>query len=196
MAELENKTNLIDPWRLVLKYNHSPLIRKLYDGLGIIFDNSSLWNFSDFFNVEVAIGAWLDKLGALYNLNRPYGLTGQVFVLDIDMLDDESIVMDGFTEALSDIMFRSLFRLLTSSYLVLPSVDTLSNFFEDVFGGPEEVRCEIIDQYMKFTINLYFANPQYVKVLYTILDLNPKILGVFPGVDYEIIPTFMYPPNP
>lgn len=193
MVDIKNVTNLVDPWRLALRYNNSPMIRKLYDGLGAIIDNSSLWDFYKFYDVEQAKGPWLDKLGALYNLNRPIGLTGQVFVLDIDRLDDETIVLDGFTESLSDNMFRSLFKLLTTSYLVLPSVDSLSTFFQDVFGGEQEVRCDIIDSYMKFTINLYFANPQYVKVLYTILDLNPRILGDFPGVDYKIIPQLMYP---
>lgn len=193
MADIQNVTNLVDPWRLALRYNNSPMIRKLYDGLGAIIDNSSLWNFGNFFDVNQATGVWLDKLGTLYNLNRPIGLTGQVFVLDIDRLDDQGIRMDGFTESLSDAMFRSLFRLLTASYLVLPSVDTLVEFFQDVFGGEEQVRCEIIDSFMYFEINLYFANPQYVKVLYTILDLNPRILGDFPGVDYKVIPQLMYP---
>lgn len=193
MAELKDVTNLVDPWRLALKYNNSPRIRKLYDGLGAIIANSSLWDFYKFFDVEQAGGTWLNKLAKLYNIDRPSGLTGAVFVLDIDKLDDESVKMDGDNDNLSDDVFRSLFRLLTSSYLVLPSVDTLCGFFEDVFGGANNCRCEIIDAFMQFEIHLYFADPQYVKVLYTILDLNPRILGDFPGVDYTIIPELMNP---
>lgn len=195
MAELKDITNLTDPWRLALKYNNSPRIRKLYDGLGAIIGNSSLWDFYKFFDAEQASGSWLDKLASLYNVSRPVGLTGAVFVLDIDKLDDESIQMDGGENTLTDDVFRSLFRLLTSSYLVLPSVDTLVQFFEDVFGGSNQVRCEIIDSYMSFKIYLYFANPQYVKILYTLLDANPYILGIIPGVSYEVIPELMNPIN-
>lgn len=195
MAELKDITNLTDPWRLALKYNNSPRIRKLYDGLGAIIGNSSLWDFYKFFDAEQASGSWLDKLASLYNVSRPVGLTGAVFVLDIDKLDDESIQMDGGENTLTDDVFRSLFRLLTSSYLVLPSVDTLVQFFEDVFGGSNQVRCEIIDLYMSFKIYLYFANPEYVKILYTLLDTNPYILGIIPGVSYEVIPELMNPIN-
>lgn len=193
MAEVKDITNLIDPWRLALKYNNSPKIRKLYDGLGAIISNSSLWDFYKFFDAEQAVGVWLNRLAKLYNVERPIGLTGRVFVLDIDSLDDESIVMDGKNDVASDEVFRSLFRLLTSSWLVLPSVDTLVQFFEDVFGGANKVRCEIIESFMRFEIYLYFADPQYVKILYTILDTQPKILGDMPGVDYEVFPRLMNP---
>lgn len=193
MAEVKDITNLIDPWRLALKYNNSPKIRKLYDGLGAIISNSSLWDFYKFFDAEQAGGVWLNKLAKLYNVERPIGLTGRVFVLDIDSLDDESIVMDGKNDVASDEVFRSLFRLLTASWLVLPSVDTLVQFFEDVFGGANKVRCEIIESFMRFEIYLYFADPQYVKILYTILDTRPKIIGDIPGVDYEVFPQLMNP---
>ena len=193
MAEVKDITNLIDPWRLALKYNNSPKIRKLYDGLGAIISNSSLWDFYKFFDAEQAVGVWLNKLAKLYNVERPIGLTGRAFVLDIDSLDDESIIMDGKNNTVSDDVFRSLFRLLTSSWLVLPSVDTLVQFFEDVFGGANKVRCEITESFMRFEIYLYFADPQYVKILYTILDTQPKILGDIPGVDYEVFPRLMNP---
>lgn len=194
MAEVVDITNLVDPWRLALRYNNSPSIRKIYDGLGAVVANSSLWDFYKFFDVNEAAGTWLDRLGKLYNINRPVGLTGSVFVLDIDALDDESVMMDGLTESLADSIYRNLFKLLTESYLKFASVDTLTDLFEGIFGGNNELRCEVIEDYMSFTIYLYFANPSYVKVLYTILDINPHIIGDFPGVDYTIIPTFMNPP--
>lgn len=192
---LVDETNLIDPWRLALKYNQSPNIRQIYDGLGAIFDNHSLWDFYKFFDTDQAFGVWLDKLGALYNIARPIALTGEVFVLDVDGLDNPSVLLDGLTAAISDKMFRRLIQIKMASNLEMPSVDSISDLFERVFGGPDLCRCEIEEEYMSFVVNLYFADPLDIKVMYTVLDINPNVIGEFPGVSYRVVPHLMYPPQ-
>lgn len=191
---MTNDTNLIDPWRLALRYNNSPRIRKLYNDMGTIFDNHSLWDFYKFFDSSQALGQWLDRLGTLYNIKRPIGLNGSQFLLDVDMLDDPNIVLDGLSSALADSFYRRIFEIRTRTNLDFASVDTISDLFEDIFGGPEQCRCEIEENFMSFVINLYFADPLEIKTLNTILDMNPNIIGEFPGVSYTVIPHFMYPP--
>lgn len=186
-TQYQNPPDLIDPWRLALKYNQSPRIRKLYDGLGDIVARHSMWNFYKFFDVDQARGVWLDKLGELYNYKRPFGLTGSVFVLDIDRLDDVTIVMDGFTAELVDEFYRALLKLRQSGNFTMLSFDTIENVFKTVFGD-DNVEVEVEEGYMSFTIYLTLVDPMDVKILYTILEMEPEILGVFPGISYTIIP--------
>lgn len=186
-TQYQNPPDLIDPWRLALKYNQSPRIRKLYDGLGDIVARHSMWNFYKFFDVDQATGIWLDKLGELYNYQRPFGLTGSVFVLDIDSLDDVTVLMDGLSAELVDAFYRTLLKLRQAGNRTMLSYQTIEETFEIAFGT-DNVEVEIEDDYMSFTVYLTFVNPLDVKVLLTILDIEPEILGRFPGVSYTIIP--------
>lgn len=183
---MENKSNLIDPWRLALRYNNSPLMRKLYDGLGTIFDNSSMWDFYKFFNTDEARGTWLDKIGNLYGIPRPLGVPGDQFVLDVDMLDDDTVVLDGSVGQLLDVYYRRLLQIKAFTNLTLPSVNTIAQIFDEVFAFPDTVITKVIDGYMRFDIEVYFGKPSNVKILQTILDNDPHFLGEFPGVDYSV----------
>lgn len=190
---IEDQTNLIDPWRLALRYNQSPQIRQIYNGLGAIVANSSLWDFYKFFDLNQATGTWLNKIGALYNINRPIGLNGSQFVLDVDALDDPEAILDGLTAALLDDFYRALIQMRLQTFLDFASVDSISDLFERMFGGQDKCLCVVNEGYMSFTVDLYFADPRDIKILNTVLDLNPNIIGDFPGVSYTVVPHFMYP---
>lgn len=192
---IQDQTNILDPWRLALRYNQSPQIRQLYNGLGAFVINASLWDFYKFFDLEEASGVWLNKIGALYNINRPIGLNGTQFVLDVDALDDPDAILDGLTSALLDDFYRRLIQMRLRTYMDFATVDSMSDLFERMFGGADKCRCVIEDSYMSFVIHLYFADPRDIKVLNTVLDINPNVIGEFPGVAYVVQPDFMYPPS-
>lgn len=60
----------------------------------ISVSNEDLFNF---FNLDEAIGEWLDQLGAYLNIPRPYVITDKALVMDNPecLMDDPNFLMDG-----------------------------------------------------------------------------------------------------
>jgi len=60
----------------------------------ISVSNEDLFNF---FDLDLAKGAWLDQLGAYLNIPRPYVITDQALIMDDPecFMDDPNFLMDG-----------------------------------------------------------------------------------------------------
>ena len=70
--------------------------------------NEDLFNF---FNLDEAVGEWLNQLGAYLNIPRPYIITAQTLVMDDpdSLMDDPNYLMDG-EGLVDDITYRACIR--------------------------------------------------------------------------------------
>tara|TARA_R110000868_G_scaffold189510_1_gene432503 strand:+ start:380 stop:892 length:513 start_codon:yes stop_codon:yes gene_type:complete len=60
----------------------------------------SLYNF---YNIDEAIGLWLDQIGAYLNLPRPFITTNLTFINDLSLMDDPNYLLDGNALAPDDV---------------------------------------------------------------------------------------------
>lgn len=178
-------------WRFENTKNFAKHFKKQWE----LLQDVALKNLDDYFNMDIAEGKWLDQIGTIYGLTRPYGLVGDEFVLDLSRMDDPRDVLDGNTDSVLDNLYRTLILLKSSSSNKLFS---MLNIKDNIIGlfGEEEVKVEFIenvDYYtelpkeMYFQLRLYFKSSNILKTFLSLIDQNPHLLGKPMGVSYDII---------
>lgn len=178
-------------WRFENTKNFATHFKKQWE----LLQDVAFKNLDEYFNMNVAEGEWLNQIGTIYGLARPYALVGDQFILDLSALNDPNTVLNGNTGDILDSLYRTLIVLKSSSANKLFSMPNIKENFVGLFGE-DEVKVEFIenvDYYtqlprnMYFQLRLYFKSPTILKTFLSLIEVNPYLLGKPMGVSYDII---------
>lgn len=163
-----------------------------------LLQDVAIKNLDDYYNLPLAEGTWLDQIGEIYGLSRPYTLAGDQFILDLNMLDDPEVALDGNDGPLLDSLYRTLILLKSSSSSKLFCMKNIADNFKGLFGDDIKVEfIENIDYYtgkvrpMYFQLKLYFKNASALRVFLQLVENNENLVGKPMGVSYDIICDFL-----
>lgn len=158
-------------------------------------------NLDEYWNINVASGEWLKQLGATFHVEKPQILSGNAFILDIDILDDESVFLDGTNEDIADDIFRKIIILRSISTRKLFSIKNIADNIYSAFGA-DQVKVEFKENVDRlgnpkeryFQLILTFKNHEMIKLFIGLQETFPLILiGKPMGVSYDIY--VEYDPN-
>ena len=84
------------------RFSHTEIFLKHFVKQWELLQDVQIKNLDEYWNLNVATGEWLKQLGATFHVDKPQILSGNAFILDIDMLDDESVFLDGTNEDIAE----------------------------------------------------------------------------------------------
>lgn len=176
------------------RFAHTEIFLKHFIKQWELLQDVQIKNLDEYWNISAAKGDWLKEIGAIFHIPRPQVLSGEAFVLDIDMLDDPEVFLDGALEDIGDIFFRKLIILRSISTMKLFSIKNIAENLYEAFGR-DQVKVEIFENsdvngnYKEryFRLKLTFKNSDMIKLFVGLQETYPLILiGKPMGVSYDI----------
>lgn len=163
---------------LLFQYKNSPSLSTIYDGLFPIFRQASPRDLMNFFDIDRASDKWLDAIGEIFGITRYYSTISNLFILDIDKLDDSSIRLDGEPSSINDEEYRSLIKV----FLFRKGKHfTIENIYEVIQNAFNPYSIDIIDGNGEVTINLVFSDLNALRKFNSLYNINNNLLGVPTG---------------
>lgn len=183
------------------RYAHTDIFLRHFIKQWELLQDVQLKNLDEYWNINAASGEWLKQIGADFHIQKPKILSGNAFILDIDMLDDPSVFLDGTSEDIADEFFRKLIILRSISTMKLFSIKNIAENLYEAFGR-DQIKVEIFentdinnnpkDRY--FRLHLTFKDTEIIKIFVGLQETFPLILiGKPMGVSYDIY--VEYDPN-
>lgn len=183
------------------RFAHTEIFLKHFIKQWELLQDVQIKNLDEYWNIEAASGKWLKQVGAAFHLNKPDTLSGDQFVLDIDELDDESVVLDGTSAEIDDALFRAMIVLRSSSSMELFSIPNIAKNLYHAFGS-DKIKVEFFENTdnwgnpkpMYFRILITFKDYETIKTFIGLQDTYPLIMiGKPMGISYDIYSA--YDPN-
>lgn len=182
------------------RFAHTPIFSKNFVEQCNLFQDVALQNLDEFYNIDAAQGVWLDMIGNIFNLKRPYGINGNQFVLNLDKLNDPTVVLNGYPESVSDNIYRILIKMRAASKNKLFTMKNIKEMLETVLGADNvnvqfRENTNVLEQYVPryFRVLLTFRDALTAKIFLGLIDMNPDLLGKPMGYHYDIYCS--YDPN-
>ncbi|MBO7732877.1 MAG: DUF2612 domain-containing protein [Methanobrevibacter sp.] len=171
--------------RLIGQYANSPVMLKLANGLGTLFDDSPfIKNWYDvIFNLETANGYGLDVWGAILNRSREFIYNGNRYYLQ----GAQTIGGVDFTAEQMENLYRKVLQLTAMRYIGNASIASLNTLIQFIFKDDGECYClEYGTMYIRYVFRFYLNDVQ--KAIIETIDPHPS------GVEssYEYLPTQTY----
>lgn len=196
MKELTfNSTTL--GWR----FSHTEIFLQHFIKQWELLQDVGIKNLDEFWNIESASGTWLKTIGIDFHIERPQVLDGNMFILNLDRLNDPDVFLNGTPQDLADSLFRMVILMRSLSTMQLFTMPNIANTFTEVFGA-ENVKVEfrentdLNDQPREryFRMLIWFKRREDAKVFVGLQETNPLILiGKPMGIGYDIYAE--YDPN-
>lgn len=159
---------------LLFQYKTSPKIVSLYDGFYKLAVAASPDDLKNIYNLDKAEGKWLDLIGGIVNVPRWYANFNDAFTLDIDYLDDPTIVLDGAAGSINDAKYRALIKL---SIYRRRKAFSIPNIYEVLNRAFKPHSIDIVEGDGEMTINLVFANQEDLRVFNALYNIDANLLG-------------------
>lgn len=177
---------------ILFQYKTAPQLSSLLAGSKQFVIDNSKEDIFRFFNIDEAVGLWLDQLGAYLNVERPliaalnsgYG----TFIMDSSLMDGSDL-LDGTAFATDD-LYRAFIKgqiLKRNSRFTVDDIISVLQFTfpESIILITEGIKC--------LNINVGVTNNQDKINLELLNGLDPKWFGTPSGVCIESFNTFVLP---
>ena len=183
------------------RFAHTGIFLKHFVKQWELLQDVQIKNLDEFWNIKDAVGQWLRELGTIFHVPNPQIKGQNAFVLDIDRLDDESVVMDGTLSDMADELYRKVITIRTMSTMKLFSMKNIADVIYQAFGE-DQVKVEFRENTdlndnpkpMYFRILLTFKDANIAKLFAGMQDVLPNILiGKPMGISYDVF--VKYDPN-
>lgn len=175
------------------RFMHAPIFSTNFVEQWKLIQDVALRNLDEFYNLNAASGAWLDMIGNIFNLRRPYGINGNQFVLNLDRLNDPSVVLNGYPESVSDQIYRILIQMRAASKNKLFTMKNIAEMITTVLGADQVIvqfreNTDVLGNYVPryFRILLTFKESLTAKIFLGLVEMNPDLLGKPMGYHYDI----------
>ena len=186
-----NTTTSIEPstlytTRLIGQYANSPVMLKLANGLGTLFDESGFianW-YNVVFNLETATGYGLDVWGLILNRSREFVYQGTKYYLQ----GAQTIGSVTFTAEQMENLYRKILQLTAMRYIGNASLASLNSLIQFVFKEDGECYCLEYEaaMHIRYVFRFYLNDVQ--KAVIETIDPHPS--GV--TTSYEYLPVGTY----
>lgn len=176
------------------RFAHTEIFLKNFIKQWELLQDVQIKNLDEYWNINAASGEWLKQIGATFHVDKPQVLSGNAFILDIDMMDDPSVFLDGTNEDIADDIFRKIIILRSISTMKLFSIKNIADNLYQAFGS-DQIKVEIFENtdvngnYKEryFRLLLTFKNTEMIKLFIGLQETFPLILiGKPMGVSYDI----------
>lgn len=159
---------------LLFQYKNSPKIKGLYEGLFTLFTLASPYDLRNVYDLDKASGKWLDLIGANCNVPRWYAALNDAFTLDVDYLDDPTVVLDGKEGSINDAKYCALIKL---SLFRRRKAFSIPNIYEVLMEAFHPYSIDIIEGDATMTIDLVFSNIGDLRVFNALYNIDNNLLG-------------------
>lgn len=166
---MENRQN-----SLLFQYKNSPKIKTIYEGLYNLAVQASPDDLKNVYNLDNATGNWLNLIGDNCNVPRWYAALNDAFTLDVDYLDDPTIILDGNEGSINDAKYRALIKL---SLFRRRKAFSIPNIYEVLKEAFNPYSIDIIEGDATMTIDLVFANIADLRVFNALYEIDNNLLG-------------------
>ena len=176
------------------RFAHTEIFLKHFIKQWELLQDVQIKNLDEYWNINAASGDWLKQIGAAFHVEKPQVLSGNAFILDIDMMDDPSVFLDGTNEDIADDIFRKIIILRSISTMKLFSIKNIADNLYEAFGS-DQIKVEIFENtdingnYKEryFRLLLTFKDTEMIKLFIGLQETFPLILiGKPMGVSYDI----------
>jgi hypothetical protein len=166
--------------RLLFQYKNGVRFQTLMDGLFDFFKGNSKSSLYDIFDVDLAEGEWLDLIGNLIDVYRPFVLTGNAFTLDDTLTDDDDYQMDGDGVPAPDDLYRLLINNKIKINNSRQTTDEIQQRISDVVG----IDRLVWEENVKDITNLIYltGDTRKKELLYSLNAFDRKWFGLPAGV--------------
>lgn len=159
---------------LLFQYKNSPRIKTLYEGLYTLAEQASPYDLRNIYNLGEATGKWLNLIGDNCNVPRWYAALNDAFTLDVDFLDDFSVVLDGLEGTINDYKYQALIKL---SLYRRRKAFSIPNIYEVLMEAFNPYSIDIIEGDGTMTIDLVFRTIGDLRVFNALYDIDNNLLG-------------------
>lgn len=163
---------------LLYQYADSPKMVALYQGLYDLFAMASPRDLMRIYDIDNATGKWLDFIGDICNVPRWYANFNDAFTLDIDYLDDPTVVLDGLAGSINDAKYRALIKL---SIYRRNKPFSIPNIYEVLNEAFHPYSIDIIEGDGTMTIDLVFDTARDLRVFNALYNIDNNLLGIPTG---------------
>ena len=176
------------------RFAHTEIFLKHFLKQWELLQDVQIKNLDEYWNINTASGDWLKQIGVAFHVDKTQVLSDNAFVLDIDMLDDSSVFLDGTNEDIADELFRKIIILRSVSTMKLFSIKNIADNLYEAFGS-DQIKVEIFENtdvngnYKEryFRLLLTFKDTEMIKLFVGLQETLPLILiGKPMGVSYDI----------
>ena len=126
------------------RFAHTEIFLKHFLKQWELLQDVQIKNLDEYWNISAARGEWLKQIGATFHIEKPQVLSGDAFILDIDMLDDPDVFLDGVLEDIADSIFRKIIILRSISTMKLFSIKNIADNLYEAFGQ-DQIKVEIFE---------------------------------------------------
>lgn len=158
-------------------------------------------NLDEYWNINVATGAWLSQLGEVFDTARVQTLGENAFLLNVSRLNDADSRLNGKVQDVADDLFRKIILMRSLSVNKLFSMKNIAEGLYEVFGR-DQIKVEFREntddfgnpQPQFFRILLTFKDSEVIREFNGMLKTHPMLfIGKPMGVSYYIY--ISYDPN-
>ena len=172
--------------RLIGQYANSPVMLKLANGLGTLFDESGFienW-YNVIFNLGTAVGYGLDIWGLILNRSREFNYNGVKYYLQ----GAQTIGNVTFTAEQMENLYRKILQLTAMRYIGNASLSSLNTLLQFIFKEDGECYCLEYEaaMHIRYVFRFYLNDVQ--KAVIETIDPHPS--GVI--TSYEYLPAGTY----
>jgi hypothetical protein len=189
-----SKTLTFSEATLGWRFSHTTIFLRHFIKQWELLQDVQIKNLDEFWNIKEAVGQWLWELGNIFHVPNQQIKGKNAFVLDIDKMDDSSVVLDGTLEDMEDALYRKIITIRTNSTMKLFSMKNIADAIYQALGA-DQVKVEFrentdnlgVVKPMYFRILLTFKDPEITKLFAGMQDTLPNILiGKAMGVSYDV----------
>lgn len=179
------------------RFAHTEIFLKHFIKQWELLQDVQIKNLDEFWNITDAVGLWLRELGAIFHVPNPQVIGDDAFVLDIDRMDVDSVVLDGTLADLADEMYRKVILIRSVSTMKLFSMKNIADAIYQAFGE-DQVKVEFRENTdvmgnpkpMYFRLLLTFKDQEVAKLFAGMQESLPNILVGKPmGISYDVFVT-------
>ena len=176
------------------RFAHTDIFLKHFIKQWELLQDVQIKNLDEYWNINIATGEWLKQIGATFHVEKPQILSGDAFILDIDIMDDPSIILDGTQDDIADSLFRKIIILRSISSMKLFSMKNIADNLYEAFGH-DQIRVEFREntdannnpKERYFRMLLTFKDTNMIRLFIGLQETFPLILiGKPMGVSYDI----------
>lgn len=175
---------------ILFQYKSTEKLVTLLSGLKTFFENNSKQTLFDFFNIENAIGLWLDQLGNFLNLPRPLIANDSIFICDnslmdgVDLLDSNGLAPDD--------VYRTYIK---TSLLKRNSRFTIENIIDLLQFSTGAGKVYVAETIKTVSIYLGVSTEDQKRISNLLNSLDSKWFGLPSGVKLGEFGIFVLPNN-
>ena len=184
------------------RFAHTGIFLKHFIQQWVLLQDAQIKNLDEYWNLNQAVGKWLDQIGAVFDTERVASVSTDAFMLNVSRLNaPDEAHLNGLSENVEDELFRKLIVIRSLSINKLFSMKNIADTLYEVFGEDqikvefkENVTNQGIQKDRYFQIILTFKDSEMIRAFNGMRLNRPNLfIGKPMGVSYNIY--VVYDPN-